>query len=173
VIVEKERTMASHADNSSPLLTAPYARPPKAPALAAFLSLVLPGIGHVYIGQVAKALVFLAALVGCLYGASEGALFPLAFLVPFLYLFCAIDAYRAAEELNARALGTASCGTEIVESPWWGASLMLLGLVLLLHNLGWIDVAALRRYWPVALIVAGGVSLGSSFVRRRTRVGEA
>jgi cell wall-active antibiotic response 4TMS protein YvqF len=42
-----------------------------------------------------------------------------------------------------------------------------MGLLLLLNNLGWLRLAALARYWPLALIVAGGVFLYQSLNRRR------
>src|SRR5512138_2021787 len=77
-----------------------FVKLPKSSVLAVFLSFLLPGVGQVYVGQPAKAFLFLFGFVGCLYGVVEGAIFPFVFLIPFVYLFCLIDAYRGAEEVN-------------------------------------------------------------------------
>ena len=145
--------------------TAP--RPPKSVGLAIVLSL-FPGLGQVYNGQPAKAFVFFSAWVGSIYGASEISPFPFAFLIPFVYFYNLIDAYRGANAVNARALGGLPTPEgDDLESPIWGGGLLVLGLLLLLNNLGWLHLASLARYWPVALIVAGAASLYGSVQRRR------
>ncbi len=150
----------------------PYVRLPKSSFLAVFLSFILPGVGQIYNGQPAKAFVFFFSFVGCIYGTAQGAVFPFAFLIPFVYLFCLIDAYRNAEEANARFLGTSSeVSPQASESPWWGLGLGLLGLVLLLNNLGWLRLAALGRFWPALLILAGLFFLYSS-LRKRNGAGD-
>lgn len=142
-------------------------KPPKNPVLALVLSL-FPGLGQVYNGQPAKAFVFFSAWVGSIYGAAEIDPFPFAFLIPFVYLYNLIDAFRTASLINARAQGGLPAPEEeTFESPLWGGSLLVLGLLLLLNNLGWFHLAALARYWPVALIVAGAAFLYSSIQRRR------
>jgi hypothetical protein len=45
--------------------------------------------------------------------------------------------------------------------------LIAIGLVLLLHNLGWLDLSRLQRYWPVLLIAIGGYLLYGSFQKRK------
>jgi len=152
--------------------TLPYAppspRPPKSPGLALFLSLIFPGVGQVYNGQFAKALFMLAAFVGSIYGVAEVGPFPFAFCIPFVYFFNLIDAYRSAVIINERAAGGAPpAEEEAMESPLWGASLLAMGVVLLLNNLGWLRLAALARYWPLALIVGGAILLYQSINRRR------
>jgi hypothetical protein len=57
---------------------------------------------------------------------------------------------------------------ESPESPAWGGSLVVLGTVLLAHNLGWINLAAVERYWPVFLIVGGMVMVYGSIKKRRS-----
>ena len=75
---------------------------------------------------------------------------------------------RGANAVNARALGGLPTPEgDDLESPYWGGGLLVLGLLLLLNNLGWLHLAALARYWPVALIVAGGAFLYGSIQRRR------
>jgi TM2 domain-containing membrane protein YozV len=140
---------------------------PKNPWLALALSL-FPGLGQVYNGQPAKAFVFFSAWVGSIYGAAEIDPFPFAFLIPFVYFYNLIDAYRGANAVNARALGGVPMPEgDDLESPYWGGGLLVLGLLLLLNNLGWLHLAALARYWPVALIVAGAGFLYGSIQRRR------
>jgi TM2 domain-containing membrane protein YozV len=157
-----------------PTLPPPAATPaplapklPKNPWLALVLSL-FPGLGQVYNGQPAKAFVFFSAWVGSIYGASEISPFPFAFMIPFVYFYNLIDAYRGAVAVNARALGGLPTPEgDDLESPYWGGGLLVLGLLLLLNNLGWLHLAALARYWPVALIVAGAAFLYGSVQRRR------
>ena len=142
-------------------------KPPKNPVLALVLSL-FPGLGQVYNGQLAKAFVFFFAWVGSIYGTAEFDPFPFAFLIPFVYLYNLIDAFRTASLINARAAGGLPAPEEeAFESPLWGGGLLVLGLLLLLNNLGWLRLASLARYWPVVLIVAGASFLYSSIQRRR------
>jgi hypothetical protein len=49
---------------------------------------------------------------------------------------------------------------------------MTLGLVFLLNNLGWLRLAALGRFWPLILILAGGAFLAGS-IRKRRNGGDA
>lgn len=145
-----------------------YVKLPKSSILAVFLSMLFPGLGQVYVGQSAKAFLFFFGFVGSIYATAEGAPFPFAFLIPFVWIYAAIDAYRGAEAINARFLGAGSeeKREEGAESPWWGGGLIALGLVLLLNNLGWIHLSEFYRYWPV-LLVAVGVGFLYSSLRRR------
>ena len=153
-----------------PAMPQTYVRLPKNPVLATFLSL-FPGLGQVYNGQPAKAIVFFAAWVSCIWGAAEINPMPFALAIPFVYLYNLVDAYKSAALINARFLGGGQPVEEDgIESPAWGGSLVVIGLVLLLHNLGWIDLASVERYWPVLLIAAGvGLVMGS--VRKRRSAG--
>lgn len=71
----------------------------KSPGLAAVLSLVVPGVGQIYNGHLVKGLllVFLALPIAWL---SLGILIGFV-LVPVLYIWATIDAYRTAERINA------------------------------------------------------------------------
>jgi TM2 domain-containing membrane protein YozV len=145
----------------------PQPKPPKNPWLALILS-TFPGLGQVYNGQPAKAFVFFSAWVGSIYGSAEISPFPFAFLIPFVYLYNLVDAFRSATLINARVLGgLPEPEDETFESPWWGGGLLALGLLLLLNNLGWIRLADFARFWPVILIVAGGAFLYGAIQRRR------
>ena len=150
-----------------------FVKLPKSSILAVVLSFLFPGLGQIYVGQPAKAFVFFFAFVGSIYAVTQGNVFPFAFLIPFVYFFGLIDAYRSAEDANARYLGAASDERGArAESPWWGAGLVVLGLFLLLSTLGWINIADLGRFWPLILIVLGGLFLYSS-LRKRGNGGES
>jgi TM2 domain-containing membrane protein YozV len=141
--------------------TAVGTQPPqaKAPLLALFLSF-FPGLGQLYNEQPAKAVTFFFAFVGCIYGTAEISPFPFAFLIPFVWFYNLIDAWSSAQDINGRTLrGEIVRRDTALESPAWGAGLLLLGLVLLLNNVGWLRLAAMSRYWPLALVVIGAVFL--------------
>jgi TM2 domain-containing membrane protein YozV len=134
----------------------PYVRLPKSPGLAAFLSL-FPGLGQVYNGQIARAFAFFFAWVGSIYLTSTGHEFPFAFVIPFVYLYNMIDAWKGAAAINQRFLGGRSEGEEgaTLDSPVWGALLVVFGVLILFNNLGWLDLERLARWWPVLLIATG------------------
>src|SRR5262245_10287128 len=111
----------------------------KNPWVALALSFVFPGVGQVYNGQPAKALVFFLAFAGAIYGTADINPFPFAFLIPFVFLFNLVDAYRSA------VLAGRSSQDELqdaAESPAWGATLIGLGAILLFHNFGWLNLRA-------------------------------
>ena len=98
-----------------PPAAGPYVRLPKSPGLAAFLSL-FPGLGQVYNGQIARAFVFFFSWVGSIYLTSSGHEFPFAFVIPFVYLYNLIDAWKGANATNARFLGGRAEPEEDAES---------------------------------------------------------
>jgi hypothetical protein len=146
----------------------PYVRLPKSPGLAAFLSL-FPGLGQVYNGQIARAFVFFFAWVGSIYLTASGHEFPFAFLIPFVYLFNMIDAWKGATAINRRFLGGEGGKTEedTIESPIWGGSLVAIGLLVLLSNMGWLDLDRLARWWPLLLIAVGGYFIYGSILKKK------
>jgi TM2 domain-containing membrane protein YozV len=145
----------------------PYSRPPKSAGLALVLSL-FPGLGQVYNGQPAKALLFFSAWVASIYFTIEIHPLPFAFLIPFVYFYNLVDAYRTANAINDHMAGGGTVPQEdTAESPAWGLSLIGLGLVLLLNNLGWLHLAALQRFWPIVLIALGGFFVYGSIQRQK------
>jgi TM2 domain-containing membrane protein YozV len=138
----------------------------KSPGLAFFLSFLFPGIGQVYNGQPAKALVFFAAFVAAFYTMIQYGPMPWVFFLPFVVLYNLVDAWRTAALINAR--GTAADLESPVESPAWGVGLIALGTLFLLNNFGWLDLARVARYWPVLLIAAGAAVLYRSFQKKET-----
>jgi hypothetical protein len=146
----------------------PYVRLPKSPGLAAFLSL-FPGLGQVYNGQIARAFVFLFGFVGSIYLTASGHEFPFAFMIPFVYLYNLIDAWKGATVINQRFLGGEGQEPkeDTVESPIWGGSLVVIGLLVLLSNMGWLDLDRLAQWWPLLLIAVGGYFIYNSIQKKK------
>ena len=149
-----------------PPLPTVVARPPKRPLLAMFLSLLFAGTGQLYNGQTAKAFALFAAFAASIYLADEVGM-PFGLVIPFVIFYSAIDAYRSAALINLRAAGRPA-EPEVVEeeSPTWGAVLLGVGLLLLMNNLGVLQLVAVRRFWPLALVVAGVFFLRRALKRR-------
>jgi TM2 domain-containing membrane protein YozV len=136
----------------------PAAGPPKSPGLAFILSLLFPGVGQIYNGQPAKALGFFFAFVSTIYAVVEINPMPFALFIPFVILYNLVDAWRTATLINTRGT-TEAPEEEMAESPAWGGGLIVLGTLFLFHNLGWLDLSRLSRFWPALLIVVGAVIL--------------
>ena len=70
--------------------------------------------------------------------------------------------------LNERAVGARALEENAdLESPLWGASLAALGLLLLLNNLGLVRLSSIGRFWPLALVIAGGVFIYQATCRKK------
>ena len=147
---------------------APYVKLPKNPWLAVVFSFLLPGLGQVYNGEPARALVFFFGFVGSIYLTATASPFPFAFLIPFIGIYGLIDAHKRSTVINQRFLGGVPVEDEPEsESPAWGLTLVAVGALLLLTNLKWLDLVALQRYWPIVLIAAGGYFIWSSIQKRK------
>jgi len=147
---------------------APPPRLPKNPWLAVVFSFLFPGLGQVYNGELAKALVFFAGFVGSVSLVAHGNPFPFAFFIPFIIFFALIDSWKGASAINDRFLGGKLVEEEKVsESPAWGITLVVIGLVFLAHNLGWLDFDKLARFWPILLIGAGAYFINGSIRKRK------
>lgn len=151
----------------------PAPQPPKNPWIALVLSFLFPGIGQIYNGQIAKAIFFASAFIGSIYLSATVDPMPFAFFIPFAVFANLIDAYRSAALINARWAGRGVYVEEdTAEGPGWGISLVVIGLVLLFNNLGWLSLAGLARYWPVLLVAAGVTFLWRSVQKRPAAPGD-
>jgi hypothetical protein len=154
-----------------PLPPAAYPPPPRLPKnpwLAVIFSFLFPGLGQVYNGEIAKALVFFAGFVGSVSLVAHGNPFPFAFFIPFIIFFGLIDAWKVANAINDRFLGGKPVEEEKVsESPAWGITLVVMGALFLANNLGWLDFDRLARFWPVLLIAAGVFFIRGSIRKRQ------
>jgi len=134
----------------------------RSPSAAVFLSL-LPGLGHIYVGQVAKGFLLGLSFVLAIRMADEGG-GPFGILIPFLLLYAMVDAHRAAVEVNriVASGGTPPKGPDFGLTKWWGYILIGLGVLFTLENFDLIDFEWIWRLWPVGLI-----ALGIFILRRR------
>lgn len=141
----------------------------KSPGGAALLSIV-PGLGQIYNGQIVKAIgiIFLfVSLIILIDIYSSGPLFPL--LLAAVCLGGIVDAYRTAKlhNLISKGLAPAESLRMVPEgSIWWGISLIIVGLLFLLHNFG-IRLNWLGDFWPLLLIGIGVYLLKGFFIRAK------
>jgi len=152
-----------------PVAYAPPVRLPKSPLVAVVLSFVFPGLGQIYNGQINKAFAFFGGFVASLFGGINIDPMPFALFIPFVLLYGYVDAWKSATAINNRFLGgKAEPEDESLNSPLWGGVLVVAGLVLLAHNMGWLDITVFQRYWPVLLIAAGLVFIRRSLEGRKS-----
>jgi len=144
------------------------ARALKKPGIALLLAFIFPGLGQIYNGEVAKALVVFFGFFGSLYAAVQSDPLPFVFFMPLAFLYGVVDAATSAGRINQAAAGRPS-EEDLAESPAWGATLVGIGVVLLLNNLGWLRLADFQRFWPVLLIVAGALFIRGSLRRREAQ----
>jgi hypothetical protein len=82
----------------------PGPSPPKSPGLAAFLGVICPGAGYLYVWAYERAFMLWAAIALSIFMIIEG-LWGFSFVIAFAYFFSIFDAFREAQFYNARAEG--------------------------------------------------------------------
>ena len=128
----------------------------RSPALAAFLSL-FPGFGHLYNGEIGKALAFFSAFATCIFVTAEtdgGSVF-FGLMIPFIVFYNMIEAYRSAERINLQSFSGAGHFDEPANNRLWGWSLVVMGGLLMAHNLGLFRFEWIAKMWPLLMIAAG------------------
>ena len=127
----------------------------RSPAAAFWLSL-LPGVGHLYLGQFTKGLVFPLVLAGIINAIDRGA-GGLGILIPVFWIAVMLDAHRSAQELNvAIDRGVLPpVGMNYQLGKWWGWVLIVLGVLFTLTNFNWINLDWVFNLWPLGLIAVG------------------
>ena len=131
------------------------------PALAFILGLI-PGVGAVYNGQYAKGVVH-ALLWGGLLSAAitsgradqPGGVAVFVVLLVLTTLYMPIEALQTARALRRGEELDDMSGLLGTSSPVGGVVLIALGVVFLLHSLGYWRLADVVRFWPLALIALG------------------
>ncbi|MFO7732969.1 MAG: DUF5668 domain-containing protein [Candidatus Aminicenantes bacterium] len=151
-------------------------KPPKSPAAAAILSIIFPGTGALYNGQIAKGIFYMILFAGLItiQGTGGGQPFKALLLAGF-YFFQIIDSVQIAKTINLSAAGEkpAEAGDQglpdIVPSGsvFWGAVLIILGGLLILANFDIIRYETLFDFWPVAVIVIGLKLVADSMARKK------
>ncbi|MFY9561938.1 MAG: DUF5668 domain-containing protein [Terriglobales bacterium] len=150
------------------------------PALAGVLAGFFPfGVGAVYTGQYAKGLAHLIIFGLLVAGASAsdssgnemlGVVCGLG--IAFFYVYQIIDSVRSARALqmgqappdpfNLAQTFTAGERIDAKRIPVGAVILILIGVLFLLHTLGWSEFG-INRFWPIFLIVLGGWMFARNF----------
>lgn len=146
---------------------APIVKRQTSPLVAALLSLICPGLGAAYNGQTAKALIYFAVFVGFFQMAVMTAAMPI-FVFGFLgmWLFAALDSYRAAQLLRSGV--TSDAAEDLIARRFsgnpklWGVVLTVLGASFLLQI--FFNIKFLTRAILPVLLIGFGVYLLRDFV---------
>ncbi len=127
----------------------------RSPSAAVFLSL-LPGLGHIYVGQVAKGFLIGLTFALTIHMVDEVA-GPLGILIPFILLYAMVDAHRSAVDVNriVAAGGIPPKAPDFGLTKWWGYILIGLGVLFTLDNFDLIEFDWILRLWPLGLIALG------------------
>ena len=130
--------------------------PPKSPPLAAFLSIICPGLGHLYVWAYERAFMIWATIAVSIFMIIND-LWGFPFLIAFVYFFSIFDAYREAQFFNMRA--------EDEETPMpradnqgrlmFGVFLAVAAAVVLADKLDLLDMGWLYDWWPVPVFLLG------------------
>jgi hypothetical protein len=136
----------------------------RSPTAAFWLSLI-PGVGHVYLGQTSKGLLIILVAGSLIQFVDHGA-DGFGILIPFLWLFAMLDAHRTAQEINrAVDLGVEPPKSDAVPvSAWWGWVLIALGVIFTLDNFDIFRLEWIWDFWPLLLI-----GLGVYLLKRKPR----
>ncbi len=155
-----------------PLPPTPAAGPRlrKSPALAVILSF-FTGLGHLYLGLYQRGIVFFALFTGSIALASEVG--ELGVLVPFVWFFGVIDAYRQAQLINLGGEEEPTPASRGQSNLGFGVFLTVLGGVLLLNKFYPIDFRWIREWWPLALVLLGLYLIGSAWYEKKKQEEEA
>lgn len=143
--------------------TAVPQRPQKSPGFAGVLGIFPFGVGALYNGQYAKALLYLIIFAGLTSMQGHGGQPFLGLLLTGFIVFQFFDNIQSARAVNAVALGEAPAGSiaqplpEIASSGsiFWGIVLIVLGVLLIMANFEVISYDALFDFWPIAVIIVG------------------
>lgn len=160
VCVETQRTATPPPQQARP--SAPATDAPS-PGLAFVLGLI-PGVGAIYNAQYGKGIlhvVVLGLLISIVDSDAAGDLRVLfGFLIPFWFLYMALEAYHTAKRrLLGQPVDEFSGLLEMRQQPGrmplGPIALIGLGVIFLLHTLGKLPLERILRFWPVLLIAAG------------------
>jgi len=146
---------------------APTAALRRSPGVAVVLGF-FPGLGHLYLGLYQRGLAFFLAFAAAIWMANHS---DVGILIPFIWFFNVIDAYRQAVLLNQAA--ETGIAPEPLKLPRQSGSvgfavfLLVLGLLLLYNQFYPLDLTFLVDWWPLALVIAGAYMLVKHFLEQK------
>lgn len=140
----------------------------RSPVIAGVLSVVVPGLGHLYAGATSRGLALGAGFVALVQAATAHAT---GFAVPALllvWLFGIMDAVRVTEEIvRARAAGREPA---VGLDRRWAAGLVAVGVVAVISLVE--ELAWALRLWPLVLVWIGVRLLQGRWVIPDGSIGE-
>jgi hypothetical protein len=131
------------------------------PTLAFILGFVFPGLGAVYNGEYNKALIHIAVFAAFILGLSsdmdDGMKAVFGILLAGFIFYMAFDAMRVAQSKRRGETPANPLESWSKDRPIGPIILIVLGAIFLLHNFDWFPFYRLARFWPLILIIAGGL----------------
>ncbi|HPS78894.1 MAG TPA: DUF5668 domain-containing protein [Thermoanaerobaculaceae bacterium] len=141
----------------------------KSPGAAVVLSF-FPGIGHLYLGLYQRAIGFFAAFAISIFLADKAGL---GILIPFVWFFSLIDAYRQTLLINAGQTPDDLWANPVRRRTakntglGFGVFLTILGLLLLYNQFYPLDLTFLYDWWPLLLVGIGIWQIGRYLIARQ------
>lgn len=151
-------------------------KPPKSPALAAILSVIFPGTGALYNGQIGKGILYIILFAGLITIQDHGGQPFVALLLAGFYIFQIIESINTSKAINEAVAGGKPVPTSTAMVPeiagpqgsiFWGAVLVVLGGVLLLANFDVISYGTIFDFWPLAVIGLGLKLIADYFLKSK------
>ena len=153
-------------------------KPPKSPVLAAILSVIFPGTGALYNGQIGKGILYIVLFAGLItmQDHAHGGQPFVAILLAGFYFFQIIESINAAKAINDAAATGKPAPKSTVALPeiagpqgsiFWGAVLVVLGGILLLANFDVISYESIFDFWPLAVIALGLKLVADYFLKSK------
>ncbi len=141
----------------------PGPAPPKSPPLAAFLAVLIPGLGHLYTWAYERAFMIWATIAVCVLLIVQG-LWGFSFLIAFVYFFSIFDAFREAQFFNLRAAeqATPKPRPDGQGRLMFGVFLAVVAAVVLLDRYDLFDMDWIAEWWPIPVFLLGVYFIGAA-----------
>jgi hypothetical protein len=132
----------------------PGPSPPKSPPLAAFLAILLPGLGHLYVWAYERAFMIWATIAVSVLLIVSG-LWGFSFLIAFVYFFSIFDAYREAQFFNLAEDEPVKRKPDTHGRLMFGVFLSVVAAVVLADRYDLFDMDWVYDWWPVPVFLLG------------------
>jgi len=134
----------------------PGPRPPKSLGLAAFLGVIFPGAGYLYVWAYERAFMLWAAIALSIFMVVDG-LWGFSFVIAFAYFFSIFDAYREAQFFNTRAEGEEVPAQRLDGQGrlMFGVFMVVVAAVFVTDKYLDIDMGWIVDWWPVPVFLLG------------------
>jgi hypothetical protein len=145
------------------VVTSASAAPTRAgnPGVAFVLGFLFPGLGAVYNGQYSKALIHIVVFAAFILGLSSdmdgGMKAVFGILLGGFIFYMAFDAMHTAQSKQRGETPVDPLESWGKDRPIGPIILIALGAIFLLNNFNWFPFYRLVRFWPLILIIAGGL----------------